>query len=157
MKILKVWLKYTNNSFQQTLADKVAVSLLLSGKFFRIITFVIFLNFLFSGSRNLAGYSREQIIFFYLTFVLIDGLAQFLFRESYRFRELVVTGNLDMVLVKPIHPIIRVLFGGMDVLDLFVNCFILAVILYFGISQLHPTLGQWILYFLFIFNSLIIA
>jgi len=40
--------------------------------------------------------------------------AQLLFRDVYRFRPKVVSGDFDLILVKPINPLFRVLLGGAD-------------------------------------------
>ena len=45
-----------------------------------------------------------QMLVFYLCFNIVDTIGQLLFREVYRFRSLIVTGGLDMVLVKPLNP-----------------------------------------------------
>lgn len=119
--------------------------------------FLFFLVFLFSGTKNLAGYSKDQIIFFYLSFNLIDTLSQLFFREVYRFRDLLITGNFDLVLTKPVNPLIRVLLGGFDIFDLPIAFFILIAVIYYGSLNLHPSLINWLLYFLLIFNGLIIA
>lgn len=58
-----------------------------------------------------------QALFFYLTFNFIDTITQLFFREVYRFRQLVVTGDFDLVLVKPTNPLFRALAGGADPLD----------------------------------------
>ena len=50
--------------------------------------------------------------------MLIDVISQFLFREVYRFRPLVVSGEFDLVLVKPVSSLFRSLAGGADVIDL---------------------------------------
>lgn len=157
MKTFKIWLLYTNNSFKRTLVDRLSAVLLLLGKFLRIGLFLLFLFFLFQGTKSIGGYGRNQIIFFYLTFNLIDTLSQLFFREVYRFRDLVVSGNLDHVLVKPVNPLIRVLFGGTDILDLFMLIMITLSVVWFGINNItqHPL--SWFLYVLFILNSLLVA
>jgi ABC-2 type transport system permease protein len=53
-----------------------------------------------------------------MVFNLIDTISQILFREVYRFRSLVVSGSLDTILLKPYHPFLRILVGGVDVLDI---------------------------------------
>ncbi|MBI4036259.1 ABC-2 family transporter protein [Candidatus Daviesbacteria bacterium] len=157
MKELKIWLLYTGNSFQQTLSNRALVLIFMTGKSLRIILFTIFLIFLFNGAKSIAGYNRDQIIFFYLTFNLIDTLAQLLFREVYRFRQLVVSGNLDFVLLKPVNPLIRVLLGGGDVLDLMLLIAITLITIWFGYTHISSNLIHWLLFIALIVNSLLIA
>lgn len=157
MKELKIWWLYTVNSFQQTLTNRSLVVIFMTGKILRIVLFAIFLNFLLKGTQGLAGYSSQQVIFFYLSFNLVDTLAQLLFREVYRFRQLVVTGNLDLVLSKPLNPLLRVLLGGGDLLDLIMLLLIAGLVVWFGMNYISLSLFSWAAYLLLIINGLIIA
>jgi ABC-2 type transport system permease protein len=157
LKNFRIWLIYTGNSFQQTLVNRMAVGFLLTGKFLRIFLFLVFLNFLFNGTKGIAGYNKEQIIFFYLTFNLIDSLASMMFREVYRFRDLVVTGNLDLILIKPFNPLMRVLLGGADLLDLTILILIIITTIFYGMVSITTNPLNWILFTLLIINSLLIA
>lgn len=153
----KVWLLYATNSFTQVLSNKFVAGLLLLGKALRISLFLFFLTFLFRGAADLGGYSREQIIFFYLSFNLVDTLGQLLFREVYRFRSLIINGGLDLILTKPIHPLIRVLLGGPDLLDLIMLVLILSAVLWYGLAHISTSPGHWLLYLLLLINGLIIS
>ena len=117
--------------------------------------FLVFLFLLMSGVKNLGGYSREQIIIFYLVFNLIDTLGQLLFREVYYFRPLVISGNFDMVLTKPFNPLIRVLLGGPDLID--TGVFVILVGVY-NLSNFVRLDSFLIFYFvLMLINSLLIT
>jgi len=157
MKEFKIWLRYSKNSFQQILTHRFLVMIFFLGKGLRILLFLIFLNFLFGGARSLAGYNREQIIFFYLSFNLIDTLAQLFFREIYRFRQLVVSGTLDHVLVKPVNPLLRVLLGGTDFMDLIMFIILVTISVWFGQKHITTDLVNWGWYFILVINGLLIA
>lgn len=157
MKEFKIWLLYTKNSFQQTLTNRFLMVVLMLGKIIRIVLFLLFLNFLFSGARDLAGYNREQIIFFYLSFNLVDTLGQLFYREVYRFRPLVISGNLDFVLLKPVNPLVRVLMGGGDVMDFLMLIFIIIFTFYFGWTNITQNLWAWVGYVVLIVNGLILS
>lgn len=157
MRHLKIWLLYTKNSFQLTLANHTVAFLLFLGKFLRIGLFLIFLNFLFTGTGSMAGYSRDQIIFFYLSFNVVDTIAQLLFREVYRFRSHVVTGSLDLILTKPAHPLIRVLLGGADLLDTGMLVLLIGAVVWFGTSRISISPLQWTYYIVLVANSLLMA
>lgn len=129
----------------------------MSGKILRFAMFFFFVYFLVSKTRALQGYTLNQAIVFYLTFNFIDSLSQTLFREVYRFRQLVVSGELNGVLVKPYHPFMRILLGGFDFLDGLLLIPYVSLIVYFatrhpGISS-HNILG----YVLLLVNALLIA
>ncbi len=123
----------------------------------RISLFLFFLTFIFKGAVELGGYSREQIIFFYLSFNLVDTLSQLLFREVYRFRALIVNGGLDLILTKPIHPLIRVLLGGPDLLDVIMLVLIFTATLWYGLAHITTSPGLWLLYLFLLINGLVIS
>lgn len=157
MKEIKIWLMYTTNSFQQVLNNRFLVSIFLSGKLLRIGLFLVFLTFLFKGTRGIGGYSRDQIIFFYLSFNLVDTLAQLFFREVYRFRSLIISGGLDFVLVKPMNSLVRVLLGGADALDFIMLLIIGTITLWFGLSFITTDPVRWLVYLLLVINGFILA
>src|SRR3972149_4008610 len=117
-KYFKIWWLMSKNAFISMLANRLGASVFMFGKLLRFGFFLVFIIFLLKGTNTLAGYNLNQTLFFFLTFNLIDVVAQFLFREVYRFRPLVISGSFDLVLTKPISALFRSLFGGADVLDL---------------------------------------
>lgn len=146
----------SRNSFAMILSQKLALFIFLTGKILRFGFFLAFLFFLLKGTETLAGFSLNQTIFFFLTFNLVDIFAQFLFREVYRFRPLVVSGGFDLVLSKPISPLFRSLMGGADVIDLITIPPLIFAIYLVG-QTLNPTSVQAVLYLVLILNGLIIA
>lgn len=105
----------------------------------------------------LVGYTLTETLLFFLTFSLIDGIAQLLFREVYRFRPLVTEGTLDLVLTKPYHPFLQILIGGIDILDVVMVCIYGVFALYF-LRQIDSSYSlSLVVYILLIVNALIIA
>ena len=155
-RYLKIWWFMSKNSFLSYLMHKVGISFLLLGKMLRFILFLAFIFFLLKGTEKLAGYGLNQTIFFFLTFNLIDTVTQFFFRGVYRFRPLIVTGNFDLVLVKPVNALFRSLLGEADVLDLITIPPLLGAVIYVG-TLLQPSSGQIFLYILLIINGLVLA
>jgi ABC-2 type transport system permease protein len=153
---LRIWLVMSKNAFLVVLAHKKLFFLFLIGKLLRFFFFIAFLFFIVRGSQTLAGYDINQIIFFFLTFNVIDIFSQFLFREVYRFRHLVVKGDFDLVLVKPTNALFRALMGGADVIDLVTIPPLLFALVYVG-SLLNPTFSEVVYYFVLIANGLLIA
>ncbi len=152
----KIWWIMSKNSFLAMLAHRVGVVVFLLGKILRFIFFMAFIYFLLVKTKTLAGYTLNQTIFFFLTFNLVDIVAQFLFREVYRFRPLVVSGSFDLVLTKPISALFRSLMGGADILDLITIPPLIGAIYYMG-TLLSPLSFQVFFYVLLIINGLIIA
>ena len=136
--------------------QKIALTIFLTGKLIRFFFFFGFIIFLLKGTKSLAGYNLNQTLLFFLTFNLIDTISQFLFREVYRFRPLVVSGGFDLVLSKPINALFRSLMGGADLIDLLMVLPLISAVVYVG-SLLHPNLLLITYYLLLILNSLIIA
>lgn len=149
MKTLRIIFKYYINSLQKQLVNLPIVMVFFTSKILRYGMFLLFLYFLMNGVTNISGYSKEQMLTFYLVFNVIDTLTQLLFREVYYFRPLIVSGNFDMVLVKPFNPLIRVLLGGPDLIDMGVLVILIGVLM--SIQSLN-------LYFIFmIINSVLIS
>jgi ABC-2 type transport system permease protein len=153
---LKIWWTMSKNSFLVWLKNGKVLSLFLTGKILRFVFFTLILYFLVSGAGSLAGFNTNQIIFFFLTFNIVDVICQFLFRQVYSFRTLVVNGDFDFMLLKPISVLFRSLLGGADVMDLMTIPPLLVVTIYFA-NLMHPSALQVILYLLLLINSLVIA
>ncbi|MEK7550680.1 MAG: ABC-2 family transporter protein [Patescibacteria group bacterium] len=128
----------------------------LIGKIIRFLFFGGFIYFLLNGTKTLAGYDFNQAILFYLTFFLIDTTSQFLFREVYRFRSYIISGSFDLILIKPISPLFRVLMGGADAIDLITLPPLIYLIFHFG-SLLDPTILHSTFYILLVVNGLLLS
>ncbi len=156
-KYLRVWIYLTIASFQTFFVSRISTILFLAGKVIRFLFFLGFLIMLMSKTQILAGYNVWQVLLFYLTFNFIDAITQMLFREVYRFRQQVVSGDFDLILVKPINVLFRSLFGGTDLLD-FIT--LIPFIIFIGIvlSKI-PDINflKIILYLGLVFNALFIA
>ena len=152
----KIWMYMSKNSFLMVLTRKKLFVMFLLRKILRFVFFGVFLYFLVTGSGELAGYTVEQTIFFFLTFNLVDVFGQFFYREVYRFRPMLISGEFDLVLTKPMNSLFRVLMGGSDVIDLATIPPLIAAVIYVG-SSLNPDSSQIVLYILLIINAMIIA
>lgn len=154
---LKIILQYAKNSIKSTIQNKLGVVLFTTGKVVRFTIFFLFVYYLISQSGVLKGYTVNQAILFYLTYNIIDTLTQLLFREVYRFRELVIRGTLDNVLVKPMHPFLKVLFGGVDILDLMVLIPYIGLAIFFINTIGNITSVGVFLYSILVVNGVLIA
>jgi len=118
-RYLRVWRKMTANSFMVAFETWQGSVLFLTGKIIRFAFYFVMLYVVVGRTKVLAGYDLSQVLFFYLTFNFVDVSAQLLFREVYRFRPKVISGDLDLILTKPIDPLLRIILGGADILDFF--------------------------------------
>lgn len=153
---LRIWFFMSKNSFMIMLSQKKIFVLFLTGKLLRFAFFGAFLYFLVLGAEDLAGYTVKQTIFFFLTFNVVDIMAQFLFREVYRFRQKVVSGDFDLILVKPFNSLFRVLMGGADVIDFVTIPPLMFAVWYVG-KDLGPTFLQTVMYVSLLVNGFVIA
>lgn len=155
-RYFKIWLIMSRNSFLAVFNQKAALSIFLIGKLLRFFFFFGFIIFLLKGTKSLAGYNLNQTLLFFLTFNLIDTVSQFLFREVYRFRPLIISGGFDLVLSKPVSALFRSLMGGADIIDL-ITIVPLTIATFYIARLLNPSFMQGIFYVLLIINGLIIA
>lgn len=156
-KYLFLWFKVTTQLTQIAFASRLGVVLFTFGKIIRFVLFLVFLLLLVSRTKSLAGYGLWQVMMFFLTFNFIDIISQFLWRDVYRFRSYIVSGNFDMILTKPISPLLRSLFGGSDILDL-ITLFPLTGFMIYAVGHLgQVTITQIVLYIILVLNGLIIA
>lgn len=156
-KYFSVWMCLTIASFQNLFVSRIGAILFFIGKVLRFMFFLLFLILLLSKTQVFAGYNMWQVILFYLTYNFIDSTTQTLFREVYRFRQQVVSGSFDLILVKPVSSLFRSLFGGTDLLDMLT---LLPFIIFIGIvaSKIPGiNIGGIMVYILLVANALWIA
>lgn len=146
----------SKNSFLMVLSQKMVFAIFLIGKVIRFTMFIIFLLFILQGAKGLAGYTTNQAIFFFLTFNFVDIVSQFLFREVYRFRPEIISGNFDLTLVKPISALFRSLMGGADIIDLVTIPPLICALIWVG-GTLNPTVINTSIFILLLINGLLIA
>ena len=156
-KYLRVWLHLCSSSFQTFFVSRVGSILFLIGKILRFIFFLGFIILLVSKTQALVGYNLWQILLFYLTFNLVDSTTQMLFREVYRFRQQIVSGSFDLILVKPINVLFRSLFGWTDLLDSINLVPLIFMIIFVATKISNITPISVVIYCLLIINSLLIA
>lgn len=148
------WL-FSVNSLKTTLQHPVGVVLFTLTKFVRVGLYFLFVYFLLSRTKVMGEYTLNEALIFFLTYNLIDTLGQFLFREVYRFRQLIISGDFDTVLVKPYHPFLRVLVGGIDLSDL-VTIIPYALILGYFMSKLSSSPFELLLFFILFINGMLL-
>lgn len=152
----KIWFLMTKNSFLVTLSQKKLFFLFLFGKLIKFFMFLAFIYFILQKTNNLAGYTMTQTIFFFLTFNFVDIISQFLYRHVYSFRPLLVSGDFDLILSKPMNSLFRVLMGGTDAIDLVTIPPLIMALIYIG-ALLNPSILQVAGYIILLLNGLLIA
>ena len=158
LKFIKIWMMVASRAAQAQLLTNWAGILFIIGKIIRFLLFFVFLFTILSSTKTLAGYTREQVILFFLVFNLVDIMIQFLFRGVYVFRPVVVRGDFDLDLLKPLPSFFRPLFGWTDILDFITLVPLWGFFLWFVFShQLFVGLWSLILFSLLLISALVIG
>lgn len=152
----KIWRLMAKNAFLGWSVSRNVFAVFLTGKLIRYISYFGFLYFLVKGSGGFLGYNQNQVLFVTATYIFIDTTAQFFFRSVYSFRGLVISGDFDQILIKPVNSLFRVLLGGPDPIDFVTLPPILFVLIWIG-SSMHPTTFQIFLYILLFLNAILIS
>ncbi len=80
-----------------------------------VVLLLIFIEVIFSKTSNVRGWSEDQYLFLMGTHMLVTSLFEaFFFENCWRISDLVRTGNLDFVLVKPANPQFLLTFERID-------------------------------------------
>ncbi len=157
MRHIRLFWLLTTFSLKKTLMNPMSIVILLVGKFLRFGMFFLFVWYLMTYTKVLSGFTPNQVLLFYLTFMIVDTFAQFMFREVSRFKRLLVSGEFDSILLKPHHPFLRILVGGMDIVDLVLLCLYVGLAVYF-ISQLTSvSFVHILLYMALLMNAFVIV
>ncbi len=157
-RIIRAWWQVTKMALIGQILTTGGWYLFIIGKIIRFILFFAFLYLVVQQRQSLAGYSPVKVIWFYLVFNLLDIATQTLFRGTYWFRRLLIQGDFDLDLIKPLPSFFRPVFGWPDILD-FVTFIplIIFMTLFALFHQLIPSFSA-LFSFLFLFiNSLFLA
>ena len=111
------WWKNSALSLQSLLATRLSSLLFLVGKFARFGLFIGFLLALNRSITDLAGYSFDQLVVFFLIYNLFDLIGQIFYRGIYWFRYEIISGDFDFRLTKPINPLFQIMTKHTDFLD----------------------------------------
>ncbi len=132
---LKAWLILAKNNLQAQLLTRSNASFFVVGKLLNFAFSIILVLAVFNTTNLVNGYTFNQVIIFTLVFNLTDSVSGFLFRAIYMFRPVLVKGDFDLDLVKPLPAFFRPIFSAPDFLDL------------------PPIIIQLVIFVFFLFNS----
>jgi len=157
-KYFKIWLLMAKMNLAEQVSSRINFVSLVLGKFVRMGFVFGFLIALFTHTQNLAGFTLTQTLLFFMTFNLVDILAQLFLRGIYWIRRLVIQGDLDLILTAPVNPLFRISARTTDFLDM-TTLVPTITILVLVISRLNSglTIFNLILYVMLIFVGFIIA
>src|SRR6266436_8704168 len=130
MKYVRIWTRLAIISFMVQAESFVSSFGYLLGKLVRISFFLFFLFSIFKHTDALVGYTLPEVALFFLTFNIIDILAQLFFRGIYGIRSLIREGDFDYFLIQPTNVLFRVAFHTVDFLDVVTILPVMAVTFY---------------------------
>src|SRR3977135_2686171 len=157
-KYLRIWGRLAIMSFEVQTGHPLSSTGYLLGKLTRLAFFLVFLIAIFRHTEALAGYTLPEAALFFLTFNLVDILAQLFFRGIYGIRALIREGDFDYFLIQPTNVLYRCAFNTVDFLDV-VTVFPVAFIIYYVLKQIPGGIqpGRLMLYVLLCLNGMVIA
>lgn len=157
-KYWHVWYITASNAFQMTFVHRGSNLLFLTGKIVRFVITLLFLGVIKKNVATFQGYTTDQLVVFFLTYSIVDQIAQTLYRGVYLFSMLVRDGSFDFYLSKPISPLFRALTGRPDIND---AVFLIPTLMvtWIMVSQLSLSITPWtlLLYIILVCNALVIA
>jgi len=156
-RLFKIWYIQAKNAAQTQLLTTKGGVIFLIGKVFRFLLYFVFLFSVLSGAGGLAGFTTPEVILFFLVFNVIDVVVQFLFRGVYVFRSLIVSGNFDLDLLKPLPSFFRPLFGWTDILDFITLIPLFSFTVWYIFAHQLADIGGLLLFFLLVFNSVLVG
>jgi ABC-2 type transport system permease protein len=106
------------NNLQNQLLTISSSLLFVVGKILTFVFTLLTVSAIFTTTSAIQGYTLPQAVIFAVIFSLVDSSTQFLFRSIYSFRPVLLRGEFDLDLVKPLPSFFRPLFSGPDFLDL---------------------------------------
>lgn len=117
-KYPRIWLQLLKNSFASTLSNRIDSASYFIGKLIRFAFFWLLIVSIFRITETFAGYDKYQVLFFFLTFNLVDLIGQIFFRGIYLFSSEVRKGSFDFSLVKPVSSLFLAMSRLIDLLDI---------------------------------------
>jgi ABC-2 type transport system permease protein len=113
----KVWWILAKNNFQNQLLTPSSSILFIIGKFINFLFTVVTIFAIFTQTNAINGYNLGQAIIVVVIYNLIESITGFLFRSLYTFRPILLKGDFDLDLLKPLPSFFRPIFSGPDFLD----------------------------------------
>ncbi len=155
-KILLANIKYT---FQTETAYRIGNLVSVFSTFFYTITYLVFIDVIFSNVDTVAGYSLNEMNFFFLLsqvtaytfFIINDNISKLI--------ESVNSGNLDLILTKPVSSLFYTSFSKIRVYSMTRDMLppLLAVIFIINWSELNLSITSLMLGILILILGMLIA
>ncbi len=164
MKLTKItrywiyWQRIAQNSLQEAYVNRATNLLFMLGKIVRLTFSLLFLLAIKNNLQLFGSYTTNQLLIFFLTYQLIDVIAQAVFRGVYAFTTKIRRGEFDFDLLKPINPLFQSLMGSPDINDVIFLIPTFGTVIYLiNQANLDLTFTNIVLYLVLLGNGLLIA
>lgn len=117
--------------FSLSARSNISVTLLIKSILEYVLYFVV-INFVLGNVRYFSGYSSYELNIISGVYVLLFLSYRFLYKNALIFRYLVVTRNFDLVLLKPVNSVFKLLTNKIDFEDLVVGTLLFLTLIYFA-------------------------
>jgi len=116
--LVRAWLILAKNNLQNQLLTPSSSVLFIIGKFFNFVFTIITIYAIFGQTTSIKGYDLNQAVIVVVVYNLLESISGFLFRSLYTFRPILLKGDFDMDLLKPLPSYFRPILSGPDFLDI---------------------------------------
>ncbi len=153
-----VWVIMAKNNLQNRLQTPSSSVLFILGKFFNFVFSVLIIFSIFGQVSTIKSYDLPEAIIITLVFNLLDSITQFLFRSLYMFRPILIKGDFDLDLLKPLPSYFRPIFSVQVFLDFHMILLHIITLIYFLLKfGLAPDPSTFLLFLVIMFNGILLA
>jgi len=153
-----IWRLNASNTMQKLFVNRATNILFFMGKIVRMGMSLLFLFLIKDQVAQFSKYTTDQVIIFFLTYQFLDTVTQVFFRGVYLFRNRIIQGTFDSMLLRPINPLFQALTDHPDLNDaLFLIPTTILSIYITTTLDVRITLSSFLLYLLLLINGFIIA
>ena len=155
---LRVWSIVAKNKLQNRFLTPVSSVLFIIGKLFNFTFSVLIVFSIFNQVSSIKNYTLPQAIIITLVYGLVDSTTQFLYRALYSFRPILIKGDFDLDLLKPIPSYFRPIFSDPDFLDIPMLIIQIIALIYFLIHySLVPSIPTILFFMVIFFNGVVLT
>lgn len=156
--VLLAWYIIAKNNLQSQLLTRSSAVLFVIGKLVNFFFSLILITSIYKTTTTINGYSLHQVVFFTLIYFIFESVTGFLFRAIYTFRPILVRGDFDLDLVKPLPSYFRPILSAPDFLDIPPLVVQIGFLLYYSIVfQISVTPLSLLVFSLLFVNSIILS
>ena len=142
---LDVYKEFISTNFSVSLSFRTSFTLLVLMDIFFYLSTLLTIEFIFQHISSLGPWNKEQLMFFISFMLVIDNLHMVILSESFWvLSHQIKTGDIDFILLKPIHSIFAIFFRYPRPSSI-LNTFLTLGVLFFYGSKLSLDVMSWIL------------